>query len=61
MGFSGWFINNDRHTLSYDKTAHTITEKQTEGKKAYTFDEFDIIVQERKQTDFFEPYVFDIR
>ena len=59
--FSGWFINNDKHTLFYDKTTHTITEKQTEGKKTYTFEEFDIIVQERKQTDFFEPYVFDVR
>ena len=27
----------------------------------YTFEEFDIIVQKRKQTDFFEPYVFDVR
>ncbi len=61
MGFSGWFINNDRLTISYDKAAHTITEKQTDGKKTYTFEEYDAIVQERKQTDFFEPYVFDVR
>ena len=61
MGFSGWFINNDRHTLSYDKTTRAITEKQTESKKTYTFEEFDAIVQERKQTDFFEPYVFDVK
>ena len=61
MGFSGWFINNDRHSLSYDKTAHTITEKQSDGKKTYTFEEYDAVVQERKQTDFFEPYVFDVK
>ena len=61
MGFSGWFINNDRHALSYDKAGHTITEKQSDGKKTYTFEEYDAVVQERKQTDFFEPYVFDVR
>ena len=31
------------------------------GKKIYTFEEYDEVVQERKQTDFFEPYVFDVR
>ena len=61
MGFSGWFINNDRHSLSYDKAGHTITEKQSDGKKTYSFEEYDTVVQERKQTDFFEPYVFDVR
>ena len=54
-------LKRHKRSLTYDKTAHTITEKQSEGKKTYTFEEYDEVVQERKQTDFFEPYVFDIR
>ena len=30
-------------------------------KKTSTFEEYDAVVQERKQVDFFEPYVFDVR
>ena len=55
------YKRTDRHILTYDKNAHTITEKQAEGKKTYSFEEYDVAVQERKQTDFFEPYVFDMR
>lgn len=61
IGFSGWFIDNDRHTLSYDKDTHTITEKLPTGRKTYTFEEFDAVARQRGQTDFFEPYVFDVR
>ena len=33
----------------------------SDGKKTYTFEEYDEVVQERKQVDFFETYVFDVR
>lgn len=77
MDFSNNRIDTQRRTAVYvristsmQKTGRQVEELVTfakenklnfNEKKTCTFEEYDAVVQERKQTDFFEPYVFDVR
>ena len=56
------FDKKKRQTASFSNIFGKISDFMCQTpEKVYTFEEYDEVVQERKQVDFFEPYVFDVR